>query len=163
MTYHIRTPAPHIYYFTVCLGTPGDDLLVLEIERLRQAVRLTRAERPFEINAWVVMPDHLHTIWTLPDPDAAGRWQRIKARFSTSLPKRPHRTAKPADTNSIWQPKYWQHRIRDAADLGLHMRSCQMDPVWHGLVDAPEDWPYSSFRSAASDRSARSPTALAAG
>ncbi|WP_426036929.1 REP-associated tyrosine transposase [Cypionkella sp. TWP1-2-1b2] len=151
MTYHIRPAAPHTHYFTVALNTPGDDLLVLEIERLRQAVRLTRAEHSFQIAAWVVMPDHLHTIWTLPDGDndAGGRWRLIKARFSASLPfdarsSRINRTAQ-----GVWQRGLWQHRIADAADMALHMRSCQMDPVRHGLVDVPEAWPYSSFRAAA--------------
>ncbi|MFC3181336.1 REP-associated tyrosine transposase [Cypionkella sinensis] len=141
MTYDPRSLAPPSFYFTVALKRPGDDLLVLEIERLRQAVRVTRAERPFDIKAWVVMPDHLHTIWTLPeaDCDAAGRWHRIKTRFSASLPRKSQ--------TGVWQRRFWQHRIRDAADLNLHMRSCQMDPVRHGLVDVPEAWPYSSFRS----------------
>ena len=151
MTYHIRSAAAQTHYFTVALNRPGDDLLVLEIERLRQAVRLTRAEHSFQIAAWVVMPDHLHTIWTLPDGDndAGGRWRLIKARFSASLPFdarsfRINRTAQ-----GVWQRGFWQHRIADAADMALHMRSCQMDPVRHGLVDVPEAWPYSSFRAAA--------------
>ena len=76
-------------FFTVSLAQPGADLLILEIERLRQAVRVTRAERPFQINAWVVLPDHMHTIWTLPDGDSdfQTRWRLIKRRFSASLPK----------------------------------------------------------------------------
>ena len=154
MTYHLRPSAVHAQYFTVALHRPGDDLLVLEIERLRQAVRLTRAKRPFEIRAWVVMPDHLHTIWTLPagDDDAAGRWQLIKARFSASLPAGArHSRINPA-IQGVWQRGFWQRRITDAADMALHMRSCQMDPVRHGLVDVPEAWPYSSFRATALQR-----------
>ncbi len=137
-------PAQTVLFFTVPLRQRGSDLLVLEIERLRQAVRLTRAERPFHIGAWVVMPDHLHTIWTIPDDDHSGRWRRIKARFSASLPKPPQRQG-PA-LGGVWHPKLWVHKIADAADLQFHMRACQMDPVRHGLVDAPGDWPYSSFK-----------------
>lgn len=153
MTYHIRPAAPHTHYFTVALNRPGDDLLVLEIERLRQAVRLTRAEQPFQIAAWVVMPDHLHTIWTLPagEDDVAGRWRLIKARFSTSLPREARRCRK---DQGVWQRGFWQYRIGDAADMALHMRSCQMDPVRHGLVDVPEAWPYSSFRASAAQERA---------
>jgi putative transposase len=97
------------------------------------------------------MPDHLHTIWTLPeaDTDAAGRWKSIKARFSASLPTRPQRLSHGAAAKSVWQRSFWQHRIGDGADFELHMRSCQMDPVRHGLVDVPEAWPYSSFRNPA--------------
>ncbi|WP_054008932.1 REP-associated tyrosine transposase [Cypionkella psychrotolerans] len=151
MTYHIGPPAPHSHYFTVALNRPGDDLLVLEIERLRQAVRLTRAKRPFRIAAWVVMPDHLHTIWTLPagEDDVVGRWRLIKARFSTSLPHGARKSRTSRTDQSVWQRGFWQHRIGDAADMALHMRSCQMDPVRHGLVDVPEAWPYSSFRASA--------------
>lgn len=149
MTYHSR-PTVAAHYFTVALTCAGDDLLVLEIERLRQAVRVTRAERPFQIAAWVVMPDHLHTIWTLPagDDDASGRWRLIKARFSTSLSLATRKRRLGSAAQGIWQRGYWQHRISDSADMALHMRSCQMDPVRHGVVDAPEAWPYSSFRSA---------------
>ena len=149
MTYRIRPAAPHTHYFTVALHRPGDDLLVLEIERLRHAVRLTRAERPFQIAAWVVMPDHLHTIWTLPagEDDVAGRWRLIKARFSASLPLDARKSRVSRAAQGVWQRGFWQHRIGDASDLALHMRSCQMDPVRHGLVDVPEAWPYSSFRS----------------
>ncbi|MEO5614885.1 MAG: transposase [Cypionkella sp.] len=149
MTYHISPAAPHTHYFTVALNRPGEDLLVLEIERLRQAVRLTRAEQPFQIAAWVVMPDHLHTIWTLPagENDVAGRWRLIKARFSASLPLDARRIKLARTAQGVWQRGFWQHRICDAADMALHMRSCQMDPVRHGLVDVPEAWPYSSFRS----------------
>lgn len=151
MTYHLRPPAAAAHYFTVALHRPGDDLLVLEIERLRQAVRLTRAEHPFQIVAWVVLPDHLHTIWSLPvgDVDLAGRWRMIKARFSSSLPRSPGRSGLCSASLVVWQRGFWHHRIADDADMALHMRSCQMDPVRHGLVDAPEAWPYSSFRTKA--------------
>ena len=150
MTYHTRPTASHSHYFTVALSRPGDDLLVLEIERLRQAVRLTRVESPFQIAAWVVMPDHLHTIWTLPaGDDASGRWRLIKARFSASLPLHARKLRIGNAAQGVWQRGFWQHRITDAADMVLHMRSCQMDPVRHGLVDVPEAWPYSSFRSPA--------------
>ena len=63
-------------FFTVALAARGDDLLVREVARLREAVRVTRAERPFRVDAWVVLPDHMHCVWTLPDADAdyATRW-----------------------------------------------------------------------------------------
>ena len=72
------------YFFTVMLAQRGSDALVRQVEVLRQAVRATRAERPFRIEAWVVMPDHLHAVWTLPEGDAdfSVRWGAIKSRFS---------------------------------------------------------------------------------
>ena len=124
-------------FFTVSLRRPGSDLLILQIERLRQAVRLTRAEMPFQINAWVVMPDHLHAIWTLPDARYDLRWRRIKARFSRGLPP---------TTQPVWQPRFWAQPLINAQDHDRHMRACQVDPLRHGLVDRAEDWPYSSFQ-----------------
>ncbi|MDZ4311725.1 MAG: transposase [Cypionkella sp.] len=143
----IRPLASRAHYFTVALNRAGDDLLVLEIERLRQAVRVTRADAPFDILAWVVLPDHLHTIWKLPtgDDDAQGRWRRIKARFSASLPRSAYRPQFRNSGQGVWQRGIWHHPITDADDMALHLRSCQMDPVRHGLVDVPEAWPYSSF------------------
>lgn len=119
-------------FFTVSLRLPGSDLLILEIERLRQAVRLTRAQRPFLINSWVVLPDHLHAIWTLPDMDHAARWRLIKTRFSRG--------------RAIWQPRVWARPLGNAEEYDRHLRACHMDPVRHGLVDEPGDWPFSSFQ-----------------
>lgn len=78
-----RSAAP--VFFTVPLANRGGDLLVREIARLREAVRVTRAERPFAADAWVVLPDHMHCIWRVPDGDYSVRWGAIKARFSRSL------------------------------------------------------------------------------
>ena len=78
-----RSAAP--VFFTVALAHRGSDLLVREIDRLREAVRVTRAERPFAIDAWVVLPDHMHCIWRVPDGGYSVRWGAIKARFTRSL------------------------------------------------------------------------------
>ena len=74
-------------FFTVALADRASDLLVREVGRLREAVRVTRAARPFGVDAWVVLPDHLHAVWTLPagDADYSARWSAIKARFTRSL------------------------------------------------------------------------------
>jgi putative transposase len=74
-------------FFTVALAERGSDLLFREAGRLRDAVRVTRAERPFRVEAWVVLPDHLHAVWTLPDGDRdfGIRWGAIKARFTMAL------------------------------------------------------------------------------
>lgn len=142
-----RVPGSTIF-FTVTLADRGGDLLVREVERLRHAVRLTRQERPFAIDAWVVLPDHLHCIWTLPagDLDFPTRWRLIKSRFSMGLPKGRLRNShiKRAE-RAIWQRRFWEHHIRGHADWVEHMRYCEMNPVKHGLVEHSRDWPYSSF------------------
>ena len=135
-------------FFTVNLAKRGDDLLVQKVDRLRNAIHLTQAERPFKNEAWVVLPDHLHTIWTLPegDTDFATRWRLIKSRFSIGLPKGPMRPSLEArQERGIWQRRYWEHHIRNEEDFRAHMQYCWINPVKHGLVNRPEDWPYSSM------------------
>jgi len=56
-------------FFTVALAQRGGDVLLRHIDHLRGAVRQVIAEKPFQIDAWVVLPDHLHAIWTLPQGD----------------------------------------------------------------------------------------------
>ncbi|WP_417210801.1 REP-associated tyrosine transposase [Antarctobacter sp.] len=134
-------------FFTVNLADRRHDLLVREIDLLREAVRRTRAERPFGIEAWVVLPDHLHCIWQMPtgDRDYGTRWRLIKSRFSRDLPKGLTRASHDRrQERGLWQRRFWEHHIRDEADFAAHLRYCWMNPVKHGLVDHPEDWPFSS-------------------
>ena len=135
-------------FFTVTLAQRGTDLLTQEVETLRHAVRLTRQERPFSIDAWVVLPDHMHCVWTLPEEDAdfSTRWSVIKARFSRAMPPVARRRSHEARReHGIWQRRFWEHHIRDARDWDNHVRYCWLNPVKHGLVDHPRDWPYSSW------------------
>lgn len=135
-------------FFTVALADRRGDLLVREVERLRGAVRATRTERPFRIDAWVVLPDHLHAVWTLPegDGDFSTRWRLIKSRFSMGLPKGTLRQShERRQERGIWQRRFWEHHIRDHRDFCTHVRYCWINPVKHGLVKCPEDWPYSSI------------------
>lgn len=135
-------------FFTVALAQRGDDLLVREVERLREAVRVTLTERPFAIDAWVVLPDHLHAVWTLPegDRDFSVRWGAIKARFSMETAAGPLRQSHAnRREKGIWQRRFWEHHIRDDADYDAHVRYCWGNPVKHGLVERAVDWRYSSI------------------
>ncbi|MEP4555026.1 MAG: transposase [Tateyamaria sp.] len=137
-------------FFTVALAQRGERTLVEHIDDLRDAVRITRTERPFEIDAFVVMPDHLHCVWTLPagDRDFSTRWRLIKSRFSRCLPKGPIRKSHDSrNERGIWQRRFWEHHIRDEADYWAHIHYCWMNPVKHGFVERPEDWAYSSVHS----------------
>ena len=138
------------YFFTVNLRDRRSDLLVAEIGVLRGAVRETLLARPFHIDAWVVLPDHMHCLWTLPpgDADFPLRWQMIKARFSRRV---THPEDRPASLlrrreAGIWQRRYWEHTIRDDADYAAHMDYIHFNPVKHGLAAHPAAWPFSSFR-----------------
>ena len=142
-----RIPGAPIF-FTVALARRGSRLLVQQTDRLRDAVRVTRAERPFTIEAWVVLPDHLHCIWRLPDGDTdySTRWRLIKARFSRDLPVGTRRESHiRRHERGLWQRRFWEHHLRDSSDLEAHIRYCWWNPVKHGFVARPEDWPYSSY------------------
>jgi putative transposase len=141
-----RHPGARIF-FTVTLADRRARTLVAEVDRLREAVRVTRDERPFRIDAWVVLPDHLHAIWTLPEGDAdyAARWRLIKSRFSRGLPEGRQRLSHLArQERAIWQRRFWEHHLRNDADVAAHLEYCWFNPVKHGLVERPEDWPWSS-------------------
>jgi len=146
-------------FFTVALADRRSDLLVREIAALREAVRNTGLERPFKIDAWVVLPDHLHCVWTLPKGDAnfSTRWGAIKARFSMEVRRSGFTPTVPighwnGGVNpalrkgqvGVWQKRFWEHHIRDQADYDAHIKYCWFNPVKHGYVKQPEDWPFSS-------------------
>jgi putative transposase len=141
------------YFFTHVLHQRQDnDLLVRYIELLREAVRTVRDTHPFQIHGWVVLPDHLHCVIELPDGDAdfALRWRLIKLVFSRGLPPSEKRTAlnRSRRERGIWQRRYWEHLIRDEADLRAHLDYLHFNPVKHGLVERALDWPYSTFHRA---------------
>jgi len=110
--------------------------------------------RPFNIDAWVLLPDHLHCIWTLPDEhvDYSKIWGSIKSRFSKKMKGVIHYD--PAELSGsrlerresgIWQRRFWEHLIRDQRDYNAHMDYIHFKPMKHGHVSSPKDWEYSSF------------------
>jgi putative transposase len=149
MHYRRSLVAGGTWFFTVNLADRRHDYLIRHIDVLRQAVRLTRSRHPFEIIAMVVLPDHLHAIWTLPPGDANYplRWALIKSVFPRSLPQtefiRESHLAK--RERGIWQRRYWAHQIRDEADWQAHVDYSHFNPVKHGYVQRVSEWPFSSF------------------
>ncbi|MFN3789777.1 REP-associated tyrosine transposase [Massilia sp.] len=140
------------YFFTVVIHHRRPILCREPVRRaLRAAIERVRIRLPFETDAMVLMPDHLHCIWTLPDGDAnfSMRWSQIKhdvsyacrdlyeASLSTS--RRRQREA------SIWQRRFWEHQIRDEIDMERHVDYIHFNPVKHGFVNAASKWPYSTF------------------
>ncbi len=140
------------YFFTVNLLDRNKSLLVEHIDLLREAIRFVKLRRPFYIDAWVVLPDHLHAVLTLPDNDCdySGRWREIKKRFSKSLPKTEFltQTRKRKNERGIWQRRFWEHTIRDDNDYWHHVNYVHFNPMKHDLVSRVADWPYSSFHRA---------------
>ncbi|EPG9695200.1 REP-associated tyrosine transposase [Klebsiella aerogenes] len=124
------------WFFTVNLQNRHSDLLTRHIDHLRAAIACAKRKRPFQINSWVVLPEHMHCIWTLPegDSDYSGRWREIKKSFTRALAQ-----------NQIWQPRFWEHAIRNDEDYRRHMDYVYINPVKHRLVGRVSDWPYSTF------------------
>jgi putative transposase len=138
------------WFFTVnLLQRHRNDLLVRQIDLLRDCFARERERRPFTVRAWVVLPEHMHWIWTLPDGDAdfATRWRRIKTMFALATPKTEGLSAvrQARGERGIWQRRYWEHQIRDEDDLRCHADYIHYNPVKHGWATRVADWPHSSF------------------
>ena len=122
------------------------------IDLLRRCIADVKARHPFEIDAFVILPDHLHMAWSLPEGDAgySMRWNLIKAMFTRHyargqpMPSRSEsRIAK--REQAVWQRRFWEHLIRDEADFSNHLDYIHLNPVQHGLVLRAALWPHSSF------------------
>jgi putative transposase len=137
------------YAFTVALANRKDDSLITHIERLREAFARIKREQPFEIIAICVLPDHLHTVWTLPpeDSDFSTRWMKIKRYVSTAVQVTANRSESKAKKREkgFWQRRFWEHQIRDEEELERCVDYIHFNPVKHGLVRKTVDWPHSSF------------------
>mgnify|MGYP003433772896 FL=1 len=138
------------WFFTVnLLQRTNNDLLIENIELFRNTVRKVRDKYPFHIDAWVILPEHMHCVWTLPagDSDFPTRWRLIKSGFSRQLPNKEWRSEARIRGNErgVWQRHYWEHLIRDELDYQRHLDYIHMNPVKHGWVRRVQDWPYSTF------------------
>jgi putative transposase len=137
-----------LFFFTVTLEDRRSSALVEHVASLRAAFRKTRVERPFAVDAIVILPDHLHAIMTLPpgDSDFSDRWRRIKGAFTRIIVAagvpvtRDHR-----GEYSLWQKRFWEHTIRDDGDFERCADYIHFNPVKHGLVSSPAAWPFSSL------------------
>ena len=129
------------YFFTVTLRDRRTSLLIDHADALVAAIRRVRELHPWQTDALVILPDHLHAVWTLPEGDAdySARWRMIKALFTKALRERTY-----ADANA-WQSRFWEHTIRDECDLANHIDYIHINPVKHGHVSRAADWPHSSI------------------
>ncbi|HEY7246724.1 MAG TPA: transposase [Xanthobacteraceae bacterium] len=140
-----------VFFFTVTLADRSSDLLIRHIDRLRRIYMSVQRRHPFQTLAVCILPDHLHALWLLPQGDAEFplRWSLIKAGFSRGLPLVVERSSSKTERRErgIWQRRYWEHAIRDDADLERHVDYIHFNPVKHGHVSQVCDWPYSTFHS----------------
>ena len=136
------------YFFTAALQDRTSSYLIDYYDLLRQSVQTVKSKFCFDEVATVILPDHLHTIWKLPDDDFdyPARWKAIKSLFTRSLVK----SGVPLTKNtrgeySLWQRRYWEHTIINEQDLISHIDYIHYNPVKHGYVDKVSDWVPSSF------------------
>jgi putative transposase len=137
------------YFFTVNLADRKKTLLTDEIDKFRSSLYKVKENHPFQLNAMVVLPDHLHALLTLPvnDKDYSTRWALIKAGFSRQLPKtdRVNKSRKSKGERGIWQRRFWEHLIRDEYDYETHFNYIHYNPVKHRYAARAVDWPYSTI------------------
>jgi putative transposase len=148
------------YFFTVVTERRQSILTNEDVRHaLRAAIVKVRASHPFEIDAWVLLPDHLHCIWTLPEGDAdfSTRWRLIKREVTVAVGanyfREEFQTERRAQKQhgTIWQQRFWEHLIRDDGDFATHMDYLHFNPVKHGLVKTVNEWPWSSFHRLVND------------
>ncbi|MEW6659560.1 MAG: transposase [Thermodesulfobacteriota bacterium] len=150
MPQYIRAFVPGgTFFFTVNLLNRRRKLLIENIDLLREVFQAARRRRPFTIEAIVILPDHLHCIWTLPsgDADFSRRWHDIKARFAAQISRGEKLSTRRMQKGErgIWQRRFWEHVIRDEVDFERHVDYIHYNPMKHGHVSRVADWPYSSF------------------
>jgi putative transposase len=143
-----------MYFFTVVTFRRQRFLIDEDVRAaLREGIQFTRQTKPFEIVAWVLLPDHLHCIWRLPpdDSDFSSRWSMIKRIVTQRCGERLNRPEwlnarrRKRQQGTLWHHRFWDHLIRDEDDFNRHMDYIHWNPVKHGLVAKVADWPYSSF------------------
>jgi len=142
------------FFFTVVTRRRARWLCDEPARRILSAcLRECREQWPFVIDAIVLLPDHLHAIWSLPpgDDSYSQRWAWIKKEFtqrwlaSGGGERSVSAARRKRHDRGVWQPRFWEHTIRDEIDFDRHFDYVHYNPVKHDLVAAPRDWPWSSF------------------
>lgn len=154
------------YFFTVVTYKRSKILCIDScVNALREIIKEVQAAYPFKIEAFVLLPDHIHCIWKLPDGDMdySMRWGLIKKEFTkrvrsvvgtllkynkndfTGQAAHPTKSRARHREGMIWQRRFWEHQIKDDNDFRAHCDYVHYNPVKHRLVNAPKDWPHSTF------------------
>lgn len=152
MQYRRDRTAGGTFFFTVVTHKRRELLCEPDnVDILRDAFTYVKKRHPFEIDAFVLLPEHLHCIWTLPDGDLdfSKRWRLIKSNFTRGCDAKyknaPSHSRQSKKEQAIWQRRFWEHRIRDDEDMKRHVEYIHYNPVKHGLAKSPVDWEHSSF------------------
>ena len=138
------------YFFTVVTHQRIKILSLPEhISRLKSSFAKVMEKHPYTMEAFVILPDHIHCLWRMPPSDSnySIRWRLIKGYFSNGFNDPVNKRGE----KEIWQRRFWEHLLRDDEDWRRHMDYIHYNPVKHGYVENPGDWPHSSFRQAVKD------------
>lgn len=132
------------WFFTVNLAERKNNLVLVEkIDLLRSAFEYTQQRHPFRMDAVVILPDHLHCIWTLPQDDAdfSTRWNLLKGYFSRHIAtgERISASRKSRRERGLWQRRFWEHLLRDQNDFSRHADYIHWNPVKHGWAKRVSD------------------------
>ena len=136
------------YFFTLVLQDRKSNWLTKYIKQLGDAMRDVKQIHPFDVVAMVVLQNHLHAMWELPeeDDDYSLRWRCIKKRFAMNIKKMGIKIEKNRfGENRLWQRRFWEHTVRDEKDFARHVDYIHYNPVKHGLVNCVKRWPFSTF------------------
>jgi putative transposase len=143
------------YFFTVVTGNRKKILYGDRVDVLRACFKECMQLAPFHMRAIVVLPDHLHCLWSLPEGDDnfSLRWKNIKASFTKNYIRQRDCADSLATElmnkkgeKGVWQQRFWEHTIRDDRDFRLHCDYIHYNPVKHGYASTPGEWSYSSFK-----------------
>jgi putative transposase len=148
VNYRRNFQAGGTYFFTVTLLNRKADTLVRYIEELLTAIHQVKGKYPFKMKAYVILPEHLHMIWELPENDFeyAKRWQWIRSLFVKAIQKKGFQINKNKHGEALlWQRRYWEHTIYSEVDYEIHVNYIHYNPVKHGYVENSIDWPFSSM------------------
>jgi putative transposase len=114
-----------------------------DVELFWMVAKRVRAIYHYHLLAYVILPDHFH--WILQNAKTSNNFsdvvRSVKRNFTVEY-KRSHALD---ESSQVWQPRFWDHIIRDEEDLENHIHYIHNNPVKHGLVDEPQAWSESSF------------------
>ena len=154
MSRYRRNYSGQVYFFTV-VTHQRQPILTSDFARraLREAITQTKDDLPFNVLAWVLLPDHLHTVWDFPasDTDFSTRWRRIKTAFTKrwvrerGIAVSGSASRQVRGEKGVWQRRFFEHTCRDEQDLQRCIDYVHVNPLKHKLVDRVADWPWSTF------------------
>lgn len=112
------------------------------LELLKTVLRNVKALHPFDMLAYVFLFDHFHL---LIRPTGASTFSKIMLSLKSNFTKQYKANIGVQGSMKFWQKRFRDHLIRDEIDFARHIDYIHYNPVKHGLVTRPEDWPHSSF------------------